>query len=289
MSASRNDSASINFSINLPPEIIREYFDGLAKVENAHHSNTRSSGYDTSYLTGLLSFLVPICTAYFTKPSSCKDTECFAPKDTGKCIPVSENNKDTPIKVFIGTVGNDQSSHQSSKQTTQQSSQQSPEVKSTDKKVPEEKLPEQKVSEENFSEGNLPEGNLPEEQKTSETKEVEIDVGKNGLSNMLKMLTPVMQELESSLGEKGNGLASDFMKMLSTAKYTPPTQSSSQSPSQSPSQPPSQSPTSHSSIFDILDALNSEMREKGEQTTSSKNSNEDSKSAKSECNDAFDE
>jgi hypothetical protein len=58
---SRSDSASFNINFNLPPEVIREYFNGLAKVEKAKHG--QSSGFDwgvlTPFLVGAISALGP--------------------------------------------------------------------------------------------------------------------------------------------------------------------------------------------------------------------------------------
>lgn len=54
------DTASINFNITLPPKIIREYFDGLAKVEEAKHSTNQSSDFDLSSLLSLAPLILSV-------------------------------------------------------------------------------------------------------------------------------------------------------------------------------------------------------------------------------------
>jgi hypothetical protein len=69
---SRNDVASFTVNFTLPPEIIREYFDGVAKVEAAKtEKKTKSTDY-----SWLMSLLTPILTSYLTKSMCSSDYKC---------------------------------------------------------------------------------------------------------------------------------------------------------------------------------------------------------------------
>ncbi len=63
----RKDSLSFNISFNLPPEVIREYFDGMAKVEAAKHSGDNN-------LSLLVQAAVPLLTSHLFSERSKKDT-----------------------------------------------------------------------------------------------------------------------------------------------------------------------------------------------------------------------
>lgn len=60
---SRHDAASISVNFTLPPEVIREYFDGMAKVESAKHTSS-GSGFDWSSLLSLAPLVIPLLTDY---------------------------------------------------------------------------------------------------------------------------------------------------------------------------------------------------------------------------------
>lgn len=62
----RNDSASINFSVNVPPEVIREYFDGMAKVETAKHPVPVATPAGFNWTT-LIPMLAPLVVPFLTK------------------------------------------------------------------------------------------------------------------------------------------------------------------------------------------------------------------------------
>ena len=59
---SRNDSASITVNFTLPPEVIREYFTGLAKVETAKHSSESGKSFDWSTLLAFAPLFMPLLT-----------------------------------------------------------------------------------------------------------------------------------------------------------------------------------------------------------------------------------
>jgi hypothetical protein len=49
----RRDNASISFNVQLPPEVIKEYFDGMAKVEKAKQHTQKSSNIDWSAIAAM--------------------------------------------------------------------------------------------------------------------------------------------------------------------------------------------------------------------------------------------
>lgn len=57
---SRRDTASISFKCTLPPEVIKEYFDGLAKVESAKHPPTSNNSFDWSSLLSAAPLLLSL-------------------------------------------------------------------------------------------------------------------------------------------------------------------------------------------------------------------------------------
>ena len=83
---SRSDSASITFSVNVPPEAIREYFDGLAKVETAKRpAASTEKGFDWSSLLNLAPVLLPFLLKSI-------DSKVFEP--TGPSVRVPESKSD---------------------------------------------------------------------------------------------------------------------------------------------------------------------------------------------------
>src|SRR5688572_13871716 len=75
---SRTDTASITLNLSLPPEVIKAYFDGKAKVESAKHSSGSSSSFDWSSLLALTPLILPLLSnlSKSTESISSKMTEC---------------------------------------------------------------------------------------------------------------------------------------------------------------------------------------------------------------------
>ena len=72
----RNDVISVSFNFTFPPEIIREYFDGLAKISSAS-SFTGSSG---NFWDALGSAIAPVVNGKTEKPKSQKEDSAKEPK-----------------------------------------------------------------------------------------------------------------------------------------------------------------------------------------------------------------
>jgi len=60
------ESATVTFSVNLPQGVIKEYFDGLAKVEAARHPVPVSTGATFTQWAEMLSAFAPIITAGYS-------------------------------------------------------------------------------------------------------------------------------------------------------------------------------------------------------------------------------
>ena len=95
---SRPDAASITLKVSCPPEIIREYFDGLAKVEAAKHS----PGID---LSGIASVVAPFLVSFLSGLS--KESSKSSKKSKSK------TDKTDPSNIIVSVVhsaNNDNSS-----------------------------------------------------------------------------------------------------------------------------------------------------------------------------------
>ena len=57
---SRTDNASITLNFSLPPEVIKAYFEGKAKVESAKHSSGSSNSFDWSSLLAFAPLILPL-------------------------------------------------------------------------------------------------------------------------------------------------------------------------------------------------------------------------------------
>lgn len=94
----RTDSASITFNVNVPPEVIKEYFDGLAKVENAKHtpaSPSMLSGFDW---TSLAPILFPLLIQYLSSSGNSSSTSSLSEKYRSP-VRVPESRSDVRSRV----------------------------------------------------------------------------------------------------------------------------------------------------------------------------------------------
>lgn len=111
-----NDSASITFSTNVPVSVIREFFDGLAKVEAAKQQSSRKSSSFLDSLYDILTILGPTAVSYFSsiKQNSSDDvnlhTQCSLTSPDERRQNKSNEHCESNIAAndFRDTVSDDQ-------------------------------------------------------------------------------------------------------------------------------------------------------------------------------------
>lgn len=201
----RNDSASINFSVNVPPDVIREYFDGLAKVETAKHKPavSTSSGFNWSSLVPLLGpIVIPLLTEHFksSKPApsvrvpesryprhSCDQTE--SDKQPDIVISFVQPPSDESDDSTDSSVNAKSEEFDTSKDNTKES-----ESPTEVPKVESDKKPKRPAYEEGDNVMHLNLANLGAGLGGE---------GAGGLGEMMKMLGPMFQGLTSGLNGFG--------------------------------------------------------------------------------------
>jgi len=199
----RNDSASISFNVNVPPEVIKEYFDGMAKVEAAKHSDSNSFGSIWSSLIPLIAPLaVPLISEQLGKsfgsrtpirvPEPRRWSECSEKEKQGEC--------DKQPEIVISFVQKpDVDNQEVSKEETDQS------TSNCEEKAKEEKCEEKK------DETSTTKSSTEKSMKRPAYEDdnmMHFDLGKigagfggeGGLSEMMKMFGPMFQGLTSGLG-----------------------------------------------------------------------------------------
>lgn len=204
----RKDCASFEISFNLPPEVIKEYFDGLAKVETAKHGPPmpvpKSSGLDLMSLLSLSSALLPLVTPYLTKLIS-KDVASPQPIRRPMPMPSSRVTRDQFEQEVRDRVTEEHGplSGDENKILSMMLSQE------VDKVVP--VLVEQGIAVEKNKDATVVADKDPEvEDKEKEEKKEEV-VGEaiskttnfmegNGFAEMMKMMMPMVKELGSAFG-----------------------------------------------------------------------------------------
>ena len=198
------DSASVNFSINVPPSIIREYFDGLAKVETAKHKVPESKGFDWS---SLIPLVVPFVTPLITKSleSSPSETKIRVPERKPTVIPVSQES-DSHGGVVIAF----------SKKPVDEDQEKSEEETPTCEKKEEPEEPEEPEDCTNVKEWISGEWKPVDVKQEKNTKKPSYEEGDNimefsfgteergNIGEMMKMLGPMLKGLTSELNVFGN-------------------------------------------------------------------------------------
>lgn len=94
---SRKKTSAV-LSITLPPEAIKEFFDGLAKVESAKHAPT--SSFDWSSLLSMASILLPIISSYSKSSEQCSNVRVPEQHASSQC-PVSPCSESGTAHVEI--------------------------------------------------------------------------------------------------------------------------------------------------------------------------------------------
>jgi hypothetical protein len=218
MSRTRNDSASFNINVTVPPVIVREFFDGLSKVESAKHP-PQSEGVDwSSVLTGLASF-APIALQLLSSSVGESDEEVRKPSKLSRPTVVRQKDekdgfKDVVVK-FVQTTSDKKTECCESEKECKEKVCDPYETNCTDDlqcddvckntcegvcEVPKEK----KDASEKKSETPSVKWTPP---KYMDAEPIEIDLnsfGKGGgIADMMKMFMPMMQGLVGGLNGTG--------------------------------------------------------------------------------------
>jgi hypothetical protein len=104
--ANRPDAATISFTVNLPPEVIQTYFEGLAKVEKAKRSFPT---FELSVLAPLLPMVVELVSPYMSKV--CSSEEAGGKVSTGECTgkePCHSSERSAKCEVPISKPDNEE-------------------------------------------------------------------------------------------------------------------------------------------------------------------------------------
>ena len=200
----RNDSASINFNVNLPPEVIREYFEGKAKVEAAKRPPApESSEFKFSSLIPLLTpLLTPVITSLINQtlksPTPLRVPEPITERHTERHAERDTEIKEKEPNIVISFVQNpveDENLKDLVEELKSPVKDETP--KEAEKNIPSEsdKLPRRPQYEESDNAVQLNLGNFGAGLG-----------GEGGLNEMMKMFAPMLQGLTSGLGGLGQSL-----------------------------------------------------------------------------------
>jgi len=160
--SNNNNSASINFNINVPCSVIKEYFNGMAKVEEAKNKNS----VNFSSLLSLLPLLLE---------KEKVESEEKQPNFKVKFVKENKEEKEEkeeekePVSLVLNLMGNEECEKEEEKE------------KEIKKKI---KPAYEEDNEMSFDFGKMKAG-------------LE---GKGGLGDMMKMFAPMLQELTSGIG-----------------------------------------------------------------------------------------
>lgn len=191
MKRSSNSAASINFNVNVPTDVIREYFDGLAKVEAAKASVHKS---DTDWSSLLLKF-APLLVPLLSKSLGTEGLSNYInPETLANCASAcanSENSDLTPPPVVISFV--QKSSNSDSKKEETESSK-----KEETKESKKEETKDESSNKEDSSKKEDKKGKKPSYQES----DIQFDLSSlgnanGGIADMMKMFAPMLQGFTS--------------------------------------------------------------------------------------------
>lgn len=195
---SRSDAASITLNFNLPPEVIREYFDGLAKVESAKRPESDKS-FDWSSLLAFAPLFVPFLSnlskSYEPRtpvrvPEKFGESKQQDPKSSD--VDISEGNPDIVISFVQKPVDSPVTEHKILLESTHEQKSESNEVKESDtEKLSVEESKDKKVEDEN---------------KTAKPRRPVYQDGDNVVLDL--------KDLTGSFSGNGNAPLVDMMKMF---------------------------------------------------------------------------
>jgi len=188
--AARNDVASFTINFTLPPEVIKAYFDGQAKVEAAKSKNS-SSGF-SEYLP-LITALLPTLLSSNKTQTSTRQSKGSQPEVA--CVPVTKFEEPEQAK-------SEQSKSEQSKSEAVVI-----EVKKVDTIEPVDEI--EKLVEE--SRGSTENDNVLDDMQSASSASTSTSSGQSaqsneGINGMLSMLTGVMESTgDPKLGEMMKG------------------------------------------------------------------------------------
>jgi len=180
-----NKAASITFNITIPAEIIREFFDGQAKVESARHG-----GSGSSILSSLVQLLgpvvVPLLMNSMGSSQSVRVPQPLPRKDEkSSCEKSSNESSEEKPDIIISLVSNPDCSHEVKVEAKPQSSEEKSVCSSEVVKSCEEKPRRPAYSED----GGVSSLNLSDLASSG------------GLANMMKMFEPMLSGLRLGFGD----------------------------------------------------------------------------------------
>lgn len=182
MKKSSRNSASVNFNINVPTDVIREYFDGLAKVEAAKSSVNKSLDW-SSLATAFTPFLAPVVSELVAKSlgGEVKYSESAANEFCGEgCVTSSASSPEVLISFVQKDAKNETAAENSNKEPAPEPKNDASQPKpGTAKNVNDSNKPKRP---------SYPEGNIQFDLNS---------LGNHGgISEMMKMFAPMLQGLQ---------------------------------------------------------------------------------------------
>lgn len=191
-----NESASINFNINIPSGIVKEYFNGMAKVESAKHSCSSESIW-ASVIPIIAPFVMPLITGQ----TSTGHIKTPKPKESPiECSTADEKNiiidliKETENPIAVNRTY-DSENEEKKDESKQEVLEEIPSKKTVKKPI--------------YEDGGMMHFNLGN------------GLGEGGLEEMMKMFGPMFQGLTS-------GLSNMTQQPTENKEVTPKSQSDDQ-------------------------------------------------------------
>lgn len=210
-----NESASLNFNINIPSGVVREYFDGLAKVEAAK-PKPQSSSFDWSSLASIASMLIPL----LSQLSSDDSTNICSPKAKPKTKAVKVKLDGDDVRGILKHIIDTQLADDKDESSDDLCEEDVCQGNICKAETPEEDKPKENKSEEDKSKEDKPgekveakedklkirpvydDDELPQLKHFNGGSQLNIDMNNmGGFGDMMKMFMPMMQGIVGEMGE----------------------------------------------------------------------------------------
>lgn len=212
---SHNDAASITLNLTLPQGVIKEYFEGMAKVETAKHPpGGGKSSFDMTSLLGLAPLLIPLLSGCSKQGDSCpirvpESKPEIKEKTMGQC-PNADNSCELKPDVVISfsTAGAQKHSDENKEGHAHKTSDisKSDSKESTGKSEKKEVIEKVEVSENEVSDSvkSQKDPAKPKRPIYQDGDQVILDINNltgtfGGLTDMMKVFGPMMGEFVENM------------------------------------------------------------------------------------------
>lgn len=213
----RNDSAYVDFTVNVPPEVIREYFEGLAKVEAAKRAVPNKSTSTINWWNyvppSLIQAVGQMLLEYLKTDQSTTSVRTPEPFLQNRCTGTAQTTSVRTSEPFLQNLSSQTRTSEESVPVKSEESTQSNDECEVNNVVDSVKVEETKETETSCTSTTKQESEKKPKRPSYEEGENVMRLnlgnlgsglgGEEGLNEMMKMLGPMFQGLTSGLNAFG--------------------------------------------------------------------------------------